>query len=68
MSTKQSPPTEKQPNALLTFCGEQDATAFSVVCRAMEDLWMEDTGGSRELSVRAENGHIIIGYKKELTV
>lgn len=68
MSTKQSQPKEKQPNSLLTFCGEQDATAFSVVCRAMEDHWMDESGGSRELSVRAENGNIIIGYKKELTI
>ena len=43
-----------QPNALLTFVGEQDATAFSVVCDAIEDRWQEESGGSRELSVRAD--------------
>lgn len=68
MSTKQTQPTEKQPNALLTFTGEQDAFAFSVVCKALEEEWQEESGGSRELSVRAENGHIIIGYKKDLTI
>ena len=59
---------KKQPNALLTFVGEQDATAFSVVCAALEDRWQEESGGSRELSVRAEGDRIIIGYKKELSV
>lgn len=59
---------KEQPNALLTFVGEQDATAFSVVCDAIEDRWQKESGGSRELSVRAEGDRIIIGYKKELTV
>jgi hypothetical protein len=58
-----------QPNALLTFVGEQDATAFSIVCKAVEEqLGQEESGGSRELSVRAEDGRIIVGYKKEINV
>lgn len=57
-----------QPNALLTFAGEQDATAFGVVCEALEDHWQEESGGSRELSVRAVGDRIVIGYKKELNI
>ena len=37
----------KQPNALLTFAGEQDLCAFGVVCKAMDDEWREESGGSR---------------------
>lgn len=59
---------KKQPNALLTFAGEQDCTAFSVICRAMEEAWQNESGGSRELSVRAEGDRIVIGYKKEMDV
>ena len=57
-----------QPNALLTFAGEQDATAFGVVCEALEDRWQQESGGSRELSVLAVGDRIVIGYKKELNV
>ena len=55
-------------NALLTFSGEQDCTAFATVCAAMEDKWQEESGGSRELSVRAVGDRIIIGYKNILKV
>lgn len=58
----------KQPNALLTFAGEQDLCAFGVVCKAMDDEWREESGGSRELSLRAVGDRIVIGYKKEMTV
>lgn len=59
---------KKQPNALLTFAGEQDCNAFSVVCLAIAEDNKNETGGSRELSVRAEGDRIVIGYKKEMDV
>ena len=58
----------KQPNALLTFVGEQDVDFFGVVCRSVCEYSMDETGGSRELSVRAEGDRIVLGYKKELTI
>lgn len=59
---------KKQPNALLTFAGEQDCNAFSIVCRALTEDNEDETGGSRELSIRAEGDRIVIGYKKEMDV
>lgn len=55
-----------QPNALLTFTGEQDAYFFSAVLKGAAELGQDDSGGSRELSIRAEGGNIVLGYKKEL--
>lgn len=59
---------KKQPNALLTFVGEQDTEFFATVLCAVSDKASDEAGGSRELSVRAEGERIVIGYKKELDV
>lgn len=59
---------KSQVNALLTFAGEQDADFFGVVCKAVCEFSQDETGGSRELSIRAEDNRIVIGYKKEMTV
>lgn len=59
---------KKQPNALLTFAGEQDAEYLIAALKGASDLGQNDSGGSRELSVRAEAGTIVVGYKKELDV
>lgn len=55
-------------NALLTFSGEQDCTAFASVCAAIDNKWQEKTGGRRELLVCAVGDRIIIGYKNKLKV
>ena len=57
-----------QPNALLTFAGEQDIEFFRAALEGVAGLGAEESGGSRELSVRAENGRIVVGYKKEMDV
>lgn len=59
---------KKQHNALLTFSGEQDAEFFSSAIMAACELSRNDSGGSREVSVRCENGNIVLGFKKELDV
>ena len=59
---------KKQPNALLTFIGEQDLEFFGVVCKSVSEFSQDETGGSRELSVRAEGDRIVIGYKKEMNI
>lgn len=65
----------KQPNALLTFIGEQDAEAFAAAILAVCEKWTdEETDGSRELSLRSETFYetgsltscIVLGYKKEM--
>ena len=58
----------KQPNALLTFAGEQDAEALATAILAVVDKWNDENGGSREISVRAHNDRVIIGFKKEMDV
>ena len=65
---KLEPKTPSQPNALLTFAGEQDVDFFSAAMKGVSELSLEESGGSRELSIRAEGGHIVVGYKKELTI
>lgn len=57
-----------QPNALLTFAGEQDIEFFCAVLRGVADLGSEASGGSRELSLRAEGDRIVVGYKRETDV
>lgn len=59
---------KKQTNALLTFVGEQDTEFFATVLSAVSDKTSDESGGSRELSVRAEGNRIVIGYKKALNV
>jgi len=59
-------PAKKQPNALLTFAGEQDAEYLIAALKGVSDLGQEDSGGSREISVRGEGDRIVIGWKKEL--
>lgn len=58
----------EHPNALLTFVGEQDIEFFCAAVRGVADLGTEESGGSRELSLRAEGNRIIVGYKKEMNV
>lgn len=55
-------------NALLTFAGEQDALFFAKALESAVELSQEDSGGSREISVRAERDRLVVGYKKELDV
>ena len=55
-----------QPNALLTFAGEQDVEAFATAIIAVADKWKEESGGSREISVRAHNDRLVVGFKKEM--
>ena len=57
-----------QPNALLTFTGEQDAEYFAVALKAAAEFSQDGCGGAREVSIRAEGGNIVLGYKKELDV
>lgn len=61
-------PAKKQPNALLTFAGEQDAEYLIAALQGACDLGANDSGGSRELSVRGESDHLVVGYKKELDI
>ena len=68
MAKVESTRVKRQPNALLTFAGEQDSEFLATALAAVSDKAAEESGGSRELSVRAEGGHIIVGYKKELDV
>jgi hypothetical protein len=58
----------EQPNALLTFAGEQDIEFFCAAMRGVVDLGSEESGGSRELSLRAEGDRIVVGYKRETDV
>lgn len=58
----------KQPNALLTFAGEQDVVFFAAAIREVANMVSCESGGSREVSVRAENGNIVLGYKVNLNV
>lgn len=58
----------EQPNALLTFVGEQDIEFFCAAMRGVADLGSEESGGSRELSLRAEGDRIVVGYKRETDV
>ena len=60
--------TAAQPNALLTFVGEQDIEFFCAAMRGVADLGSEESGGSRELSLRAEGDRIVVGYKRETDV
>lgn len=60
--------TVAQPNALLTFVGEQDIEFFCAAMRGVVDLGSEESGGSRELSLRAEGNRIVVGYKRETDV
>lgn len=60
--------TVAQPNALLTFAGEQDIEFFRAALRGVADLGSEESGGSRELSLRTEGDRIVVGYKKETNV
>lgn len=60
--------TVEQPNALLTFVGEQDIEFFCAAMRGVADLGSEESGGSRELSLRAEGDRIVIGYKRKTDV
>ena len=57
-----------QPNALLTFTGEQDAEFFASALMAAANKGADESGGSREISARADGNNIVIGYKKNLTV
>ena len=57
-----------QPNALLTFTGEQDVEFFRAALKGVADLGSDESGGSRELSLRAEGDRIVVGYKKEMDV
>ena len=57
-----------QPNALLTFAGEQDVEFFRAALKGVADLGADESGGSRELSLRAVGDRIVIGYKKEMDV
>ena len=57
-----------QPNALLTFAGEQDIDFFVAALKGVSELGQDYSGGSRELSIRAEGGNIVLGYKKELDI
>ena len=56
----------RQPNALLTFTGEQDIDFFVAALNGAAELGRDNGGGSRDLSIRAEGGDIVLGYKKEL--
>lgn len=60
--------TVAQPNALLTFAGEQDIEFFRAALRGVADLGSEESGGSRELSLRVEGDRIVVGYKREMDV
>ena len=53
---------------MLTFAGEQDTEFFAAVLKAVSEMSADECGGSRELSVRAENGNIVVGYKMELNI
>lgn len=56
-------------DVLLTFYGEQDLIAFSNALKGLEDMMLEESGGSREWAVFANgDGLISVGYKKEVTV
>lgn len=44
-------PKPKQPNALLTFAGEQDVEFFAAAMEAVADKASQESGGSRELSI-----------------
>lgn len=48
---------------LLQFSGEQDIVAFGKVCEAIEDMMMEESGGSREYCIKVDNGKIVICNK-----
>ena len=67
-SAKKPAKVPGQPNALLTFIGEQDIEFFCAAIRGVADLGSEESGGSRELSLRAEGDRIVVGYKKEMDV
>lgn len=58
----------KHQNALLTFAGEQDTEFFAAALKAVSEMSVDESGGSRELSVRADGDRIIIGYKMELDI
>lgn len=57
-----------QPNALVTFAGEQDVEYFAAALGGLAEKASEESGGSREISLRAEDGRIVVGYKQELNV
>ena len=54
---------KSQKNALLTFAGEQDTEFFAAALKAVSEMSVDECGGSRELSVRAEgNGNPLSFY------
>lgn len=57
-----------QPNALVTFAGEQDVEYFAAALDGIAEKASEESGGSREISLRVEDGRIVVGYKRALNV